>query len=299
MQNINHLKGIIAPLISPCNDSDELDFDKLLQNLERICAANVNGLYLCGGTGDGERLRLSERKLIAQAAIPRLKELGKVSIVHIGQTFMRGALELTKQAAELGANAVASIPPRTSWDLIIEYYREIAKVGLPVIVYYIPQVTGITADFEMLAALLSIDGVVGIKMTDWNIFMLHRLKLHFPEKLFYSGYDELIMPALLYGADGCIGTWMNLLPSFYVKQYALINSGELHKAELLQSKFLAFLDAAWENDVINSFEQLMSAKGYSEFCFRKPFSRPEIPKDKLNDMLTRLDDILAAVQQLN
>lgn len=66
--------------------------------------------------------------------------------------------------------------------------------------------------------LLDIPGVAGIKMSDWNIFLLRSVVLEYPEKVVYSGFDEMLVPGLLYGADGCIGTWANLLP-VYMQRY--------------------------------------------------------------------------------
>jgi dihydrodipicolinate synthase/N-acetylneuraminate lyase len=153
-------------------------------------------------------------------------------------------VELARQAAALGAHAVASIPPKKPWPQIVEYYKALAAAGAPVIVYYIPGVTGMTAGMPELRMLLDIPGVAGIKMSDWNIFLLRSVGLEYPEKVVYSGFDEMLVPGLLYGADGCIGTWANLLPDLYAKVYARVRAGGTDAVKPVMDEFTAFLAVA-------------------------------------------------------
>ena len=147
--------GPVAPAVCPCTETDELDWPALERNFERLAASGVTGLYINGGTGDAANLTQEERLAVAEYMVPRLKAAGKLAIVHVGQTTQREAVALARQAAELGADAIASIPPKKAWPQIAEYYRALASAGLPVIVYYIPGVTGMTAGMAQLLLQLS------------------------------------------------------------------------------------------------------------------------------------------------
>ena len=173
--------GVVAPIVNPCGEDDSLDRGALEANLTRLLATDVAGLYINGGTGDAANLTQDERLETAALLVPRLLAAGKLAIVHVGQTNQRQAVELARQAAALGAHAVASIPPKKPWPQIVEYYKALATAGAPVIVYYIPGVTGMTAGMPELRMLLDIPGVVGIKMSDWNIFLLRSVVLEYPE----------------------------------------------------------------------------------------------------------------------
>lgn len=293
MQAAEKFKGIIAPIVSPCDEKDELDIKKLELNFNRLLKSDINGLYICGGTGDGERLSVSERKEIVELLAGRLKAAGKTSIVHVGQTYQRAAVHLAEHAASAGADAVASIPPSASWEEVADYYRALASVGLPVFVYYIPAVTKMTAQLEQLKSILEIDGVMGIKMSDWNLFLLRQVKMAFPEKIVYSGYDELLSLGLLYGADGSIGTWANLFPQMYAGVYRLAGQGQYHQLMQLQDKFTAFLSAGWQYGIIDTFEELMYEKGFADRCFRRPstWNRGKISREALKKLLTQMEEI--------
>ena len=128
--------GVVAPIVNPCGEDDSLDRGALEANLTRLLATDVAGLYINGGTGDAANLTQDER--LETAA---LLAAGKLAIVHVGQTNQRQAVELARQAAALGAHAVASIPPKKPWPQIVEYYKALDAAGAPAIVYYIPGVT--------------------------------------------------------------------------------------------------------------------------------------------------------------
>ncbi len=283
-------EGVVAPLVNPCREDDGLDRDALERNMDRLMRTGISGLYLNGGTGDAANLTQQERLDIAALLVPRLKAAGRLAVVHVGQTSQRLAVALAQQAADLGADAVASIPPRKDWPEVAAYYRALAATGAKVIVYYIPGVTGMTANLDNLRALLDIPGVVGIKMSDWNLFLLRCVKLACPEKVVYSGFDELLLPGLLYGADGCIGTWANLLPGLYEKVFASVRAGQADAVRDVANDFTAFLAQCWRWGVLDAFEELMRARGFAGRCFRRPsaWHPGKVPSDALDDLLRRL-----------
>lgn len=117
--------------------------------------------------------------------------------------------------------------------------------------------------------LLDIPGVAGIKMSDWNIFLLRSVVLEYPEKVVYSGFDEMLVPGLLYGADGCIGTWANRCP-IICKGIRARARGRDGRREAVMDEFTAFLAVGWNYGIIDTFEELMRARGYAGRCFRRP-----------------------------
>ncbi len=287
----NRFEGVMVPIVTPCDERDGVDMAALERFYERLAQAPVQGLYINGGTGDGGSLTRAERERTAELLIPAVKKAGRCAIVHVGQTLTREAAALAEHAMKHGADAVASIPPRKGWDQIEDYYRTLCATGAPVFVYYIPGITGMTAGMKEMRRLLEIPGVAGLKLSDWNVFLLKQVKTDFPEKTVYSGFDEMLLPGLLYGADGCIGTWENLVPELYAKVWALVRAGRAGEARPLRDAFTAFLAECWRWGVLDAFEELMRARGYAERCFRRPSSwNPgKVPAEALRDLLTRLE----------
>ena len=110
----------------------------------------------------------------------------------------------------------------------------------------------------------------------------------------------MLLPGLLYGADGCIGTWENLLPELYAKVYQLIRAGRTEEARPLGEAFTAFLAVGWRYGIIDTFEELMRAKGYAQRCFRGPSSwyPGKVPAEVVAELLERMDEINKMVQSV-
>jgi len=298
--NAEKFRGIVVPVVNPCTPDDGVDVEALMRFYARLEKAPVQGLYINGGTGDGGSLTREERERTAELLLPEMKKTGRCAIVHVGQTTTRQAVLLAEHAMKHGADAVASIPPRKGWDQVEAYYRTLAATGAPVFVYYIPGVTGMTAGLSEMKRILDIPGVAGLKLSDWNVFLLRQVKLAYPEKIVYSGFDEMLLPGLLYGADGCIGTWENLLPELYAKVYQLIRAGRTEEARPLGDAFTAFLAVGWRYGIIDTFEELMRAKGYAQRCFRGPTSwyPGKVPAEVVAELLERMDEINKMVQSV-
>jgi N-acetylneuraminate lyase len=291
MLDFTCLRGVVAPIAAPCGEDEALDWARLERLTQKLLKTPVTGLYINGGTGDGSKLTTRERKDIAAWMLPAVQSAGKRAIVHVGQTLQREAVSLSEHAMSFGADAVASIPPKGSWDEIVQYYTALAATGAPVFVYYIPGVTGVTAGMPQLRRLMDIPGVAGIKVSDWNIFLIRCLKREYPEKIVYSGLDEMLVPGLLYGADGTIGTWINLLPEFYCKVWALAQAGQTDKLYTLQKAYTEFLSLGWQFGILDAFQELMRAQDLALRCFRRPsmWVPGSMPKEQLDELLQKMN----------
>lgn len=286
------LTGIIVPLVTPIAPDGTVDHDAVIANASRVLDAGVQGLYLCGGTGDAAQLSAADRRLIVEETLPLVRAAEAAAIVHVGQSTLADAGALADHAASAGADAVASVPLRTSWDENVRYYRELTQAGLPVFVYHMPP-AGLGATFEQLVQLLELPGVAGAKVSDWNLFLLRRLLDGHSDKVFYSGLDEILGSGLLTGAHGSIGTWSNLVPAFYLRILRAARAGKAAEVLALQTEWQRFLDLGWRGDIIAAFEALMASRGYASACFRAPSGKPRMASHALIEMEARLEEIEA------
>ena len=287
--------GVVVPIVNPCKEDDRPDWEALERNAQRLLTPQIQGFYINGGTGDAASLTRQERLDIAAYMVKAAKSAGKLAIVHVGQTTLREAVLLAEQAMTLGADAVASIPPRKGWPQVAAYYRTLAATGAPTFVYDIPGMTGMTPGMPELRTLLEIPGVVGLKLSDWNVFLACCIRREFPDTIIYSGFDEMLVPGLLYGADGCIGTWINLLPKTYAAIYRRVCAGRINEILPLMRRFTTFLAVCNVRPPLNTFESLMLAKGYAARCFRNPSAwDPNEIDSRTTDLLCRTVDELEA-----
>lgn len=286
------LSGIIVPLVSPVGGDGGVDFDAVVANAERVLAAGAHGLYLCGGTGDAAELAPGDRRRIVVDTLPVVRACGGSAIVHVGQAPLRDVLGLAEHAMAAGADAVASVPLRGPWEQTERYYRELARVAGKVVVYHMPP-AGFQASYDELARVLDLDGVIGAKVSDWNLFLLRRLIDAFPGSVFYSGLDENLGHGLLAGAHGSIGTWANLVPRFYRRVWEAVCAGDPAGVLDLQRQWQRFLALGWQGDIIAAFEALMAVRGYAAACFRVPPPAPGVDPGRLRALVAGLELIEA------
>jgi N-acetylneuraminate lyase len=265
------LDGIHPAIASPCDERGVFAEDQFVTLARRLYAHGVHGLYVCGTTGDCYRMTAPERRRATELAVEASRPTGGKVITHVGANETVEAVGLAAHAAAAGADAIASRPPMdrppTEWA---GYYRELARAagGLPVLVYYIPALTEHQSTYGELLELLAVDHVVGLKFSDYNLFLLQRLIRARPGLLVYNGFDEVLVHGLLAGARGGIGMTYNLLPGLFVAIYEAAQAGDLALALARQQEVVAWLDLAFRADLFTVFEAILRDQGMPVRCFR-------------------------------
>ncbi len=230
------LRGILPALVTPFDDEGrfaEGPFEKLL---ERVYAAGVDGVYVCGSTGEGLLQSVEQRKRVAERAV-RWSPKGKAVIVHTGAPRTSAAVELTRHASEIGAAGASSLPPAGaySYEEVRGYYRAVAAVsGAPFLVYYFPAVSPAISGVDQIRELCSLPNVIGLKYTDHDFYKMSLLAK--TGARVFNGYDEVLVAGLLMGASGGIGSFYNLVPEMFVEVYAHAAAGRWPEARATQGR---------------------------------------------------------------
>jgi dihydrodipicolinate synthase/N-acetylneuraminate lyase len=210
---------------------------------------------------------------------------GKV-ITHVGANETADAVALTAHAAAAGADAIASRPPMDrppdQWP---GYYAELARAAgeLPLLVYYIPCLTEHQSTYGELLELLDVEGVIGLKFSDYNLFLLQRLLRARPGTLAFNGFDEVLIHGLLSGAGGGIGMMYNLFPGLFVAIYEAAQAGDLPRALALQGEVADCLDIAFRENLFSVFEAVAADQGLPSRYFR--MDRPPLAPEFVQTLL--------------
>jgi len=273
MTAISDMKGVMAAIASPCDENEVFQEETFSRLAEYILTNGQHGLYVCGGTGDGFGMTLADRKRAAELAVEAGKKHGGKIIVHVGATSTRDAVDLAVHAAEVGADAVSSMPPpmKNSQSQLVSYYGDIARTsGLPTIIYYVPALTNRTHTIEEILGLLDVDGVIGMKFSDMNYFLMQRFLIERPDAVVFTGWDELLCPGMQYGSRGGIGLNYNLYPKLFRGIYDAMKASDVTRAMELQSKFIAHMHVVFKYGLWQSFDALMRSRGYGPRVIRRP-----------------------------
>ena len=264
--------GVLVPACSPCDAQDRFLETAFADMLEQGMGEPLDGAYLCGGTGDGMKMRLEERKAAAEIGIEICHRHGKSALVQVGAFTMRDALELTQHAAESGADGVSTVPlPGANHAQQMQYYRALsAAAGIPVILYYMPQ-PGVSFSLNEVLETLTVPGVTGIKSSTNDFFFTQQLIAEKPQGIaVFNGKDEYLAPAVIHGADGGIGMWATVFPKAYAGIYRAAKAGELAHAFAIQSDLNALCVIVMRRGLLQSFACILHELGMHDRVFRAP-----------------------------
>lgn len=276
MTDITRLARLHAALMTPY-DADGKISDACLRNLVlHVRRQGIDGYYVGGSTGEA-LLQTTEERLHVLSIVAESAGDG-VRIGQVGAISTREAVQLARGCAELGYDAISAIPPiyfPHSKDAIIGYYSDIVEAagGLPLIIYNIPAMSGVSFTLDDLGRLLEIPNVVGIKQTSIDMYQMEQLRRTFPNALLLNGYDEMLLAGTVAGANGGVGSTYNVIGVNYVEMLRALRRGNLQEAQQLQAKSNALIDVLLEVGVFPGLKYLLHRLGVirTPVC-RKPLA---------------------------
>ncbi len=276
--------GVYAALLTPFDEDGRVDKERLFSLLDFLLQRGIDGLYICGGTGEGLLMDVSERKLVAELVKERVKN-NKVIIAHVGGSLnTKNGIELARHAEKIGLDGVSSVPPfyySFSFREIFTYYQSLAESSsLPFFIYYIPATTRVSLTNEEIARLSTIRNIAGLKYTSPDFYLLQELLLRCPEWIAFSGPDQMFLPGLTMGVSGCIGSTQNVLPEIFVGIYRAFQSGNIQQAMKLQRRITQAVSLLHRYGGMEAWKAALSFRGIDAGYCRPPH-RLSLVKEEL------------------
>lgn len=272
--DVKDIKGVIPALITPFDKNENFDEKMMRGIVDHLLAKGVDGLYLTGSTGEGFLMTPDERKKVVEVVVDQVN--GRVPLVaHVGAIGTKISIDLAKQAASAGVDAISSVPPfywKFTADDVFNYYKDITEsTDLPMIVYNIA-LAGLVG-FDQVKRFASIDGVVGVKYTATSHFEVMRMKEELGQDfLVYSGCDEMAMSGLSFGADGLIGSFYNLMPELFIAINKAMIERDLNTAEEKQRIANILIMYATRDNYVGIMKRALTWMGVDAGYCRSPFS---------------------------
>ena len=266
--------GIFPALFSFFDSDGRLNENAFSQVIEMNIARGVSGFYVGGSTGEAflmsEEERIAEMRICSEIVGKRVK-----LIAQIGDISEDKACRLAKYASQCGYDAVSAVTPfyyKFSFEGIYNYYKNISEQSsLPVVIYYIPALSGANFSNEQICRLIEIDGVCGIKFSHKDLFVLERLKSRYPEKAFLFGVDEMLSAGIVAGADGAIGSTYNYIPEKAVAIYNAVRQSNIPEARRIQSEANEIIEELLEIGIYEGSKELLTLMGVDAGVCRRPF----------------------------
>ncbi len=209
-------EGSYVALITPFTNTGKVDEDKIRELVNYHIENGTAGIVPCGTTGEAPTLTFAEHEKVIKIVVEEVR--GRIQVIAgAGSNNTERAVELTKYAKELGADAALSTCPyynKPSQRGIYEHYRKIAEEAkFPIMLYNVPGRTGVNIEAETVAKLAEIPEIVAIKEATGSLEQMIRIQELCGEKIeILSGEDHLILPMLSIGAKGVVSVVANIMP---------------------------------------------------------------------------------------
>ncbi|MBQ6441925.1 MAG: 4-hydroxy-tetrahydrodipicolinate synthase [Lachnospiraceae bacterium] len=268
-------KGAGVAIVTPMKENGEVHFEKLNELIETQIAAGTDAIIIAGTTGESATLSMEEHHEVIRAAVEYTKHRIPV-IAGTGSNDTPTAIQLTKEAEELGADAALLVTPyynKATQKGLLQHYGRIAdETSLPLILYNVPGRTGTNIAAETMAELFRTkSNIVGLKDATGNFTQASKTMALTDGKLeLYSGEDAIILPLLAIGAIGVISVWSNVAPKDVHDLVTLWLSGEEEKAREIQFKGLDLVDALFCEVSPGPVKEAMNLMGMNVGPLRSP-----------------------------
>jgi len=225
-------QGIHVAAALPFTADLTIDLDAYAEHVRWLLGHGCHGVAPNGSLGEYQTLTLDERAAVVRTAVEASAGAGSV----MTGVAAYGALEARRwaeQAAEAGTDVVLLLPPnayRADSRSVLEHYREVAKVGLPVVAYNNPIDTKVDLVPTMLAELYGEGLIVGVKEFSGDVRRTYELQELAPGLDILIGSDDVTLEVGIAGARGWIGGYNNAFPEACRKLYDAAVVGDLGTA---------------------------------------------------------------------
>ena len=248
----------------------------------------------CGTTGESPSLEKEDYEKVIKAAVDSAN--GKIPVIAgTGSNSTRHAVELTKMAADIGADASLLVCPyynKPTQEGLYRHFSEIAKkVDIPLVIYNIQGRTGINMETQTLSRLAKEhSNIVAVKEASGNISQMMDVLSELPKEFsVLSGDDNLTFPLMALGGKGVISVASNIIPKEMHELADNMLNGKIDKAKKIHYSMLPLFKAIFIETNPIPIKTALSMKGMCKESFRLPMcSMNPANKEKLKNVLAGL-----------
>ncbi len=270
--------GVHVATALPFKDDLSVDFDAYAEHVRFLANAGCDGVAPNGSLGEYQTLSEEERGRVISTAVEASPE-GFTVMAGVGAYGGLQSVKWAEQAAEAGAASLMLLPPnsyRASDDEVVDHYRRVAAVGLPVVAYNNPIDTKVDLTPQLIARLHSEGLIVGVKEFTGDVRRAYEIKELAPEVDLLIGTDDTVVEMGLAGAVGWVAGYPNAIPESTLELYRLSTSGDvadLARAREIYTDLHSLLRWDSKTEFVQSIKLSMDIVGLRGGACRPPRGR--------------------------
>ena len=289
----NTFGGIFAALTTPFVKG-EISPEKLRENIRKYNAFDLAGYVVLGSTGESVYLSDDESEKLVEA-VKETAAAGRKIIVGTARESTKITLEFTNRMAAFGIDAAlirtpSYFTPSMTHDVLKKHYLSIAdKANAPVMIYNIPQYTGVSVDIPLMVALSHHLNIIGLKDSSGNLIFASELIAQVdPSFAILLGAGSILLSGLIMGASGGILRLASVAPAECAELYRLYQEGRIEDARKLQINLIPVNKAIVKTLGIAGLKYALDLLGYYGGEPRSPLlPLDESEKEEMKDILKK------------
>ena len=225
--------GILTATATPFKANLDVDFDKYAEHVQWLAANGTHGVVPNGSLGEYQVLTAEERGKMLETALAAAPA-GFHVVAGVGAYGANESRRWAEHAAERGARAVMLLPPnayRANDDEVVAHYKEVAKVGIPIVAYNNPFDTRVDLNPDLVGRIANeVPEVVAIKEFSGDVKRIWQIHERAPRIEVLVGADDVLLELSTAGIVGWIAGFPNAMPAESLELYNLVTSGDYASA---------------------------------------------------------------------
>lgn len=269
-------RGSYTAMVTPFNDKNEVNTEKLREMVEFQIEHGTDGLVPCGTTGESPTLSWYEHKLVVQTVVEAVRKRVPV-IAGAGSNNTSEAIEAAQFAREVGADAVLIVSPyynKPTQEGLFLHFKAIAdQAKLPVVVYNIQSRTGVNIETTTMVRLREVHLIRGIKEASGSLNQISDvIRLCGDRMDVLSGDDALTLPLMSVGGKGVISVVGNIIPREVKELCVRFSSGDVNGAAALHQRMMPLIHAMFTETNPIPVKEAMNLMGMDVGQTRMPLT---------------------------
>ena len=271
-------EGVATALITPFGPDGSVNYAKLEELINKQIEDGVDGLVICGTTGESATLTEKEHMNVIRESVKFVN--GRVPVIAgTGSNCTQTAIEMSKEAEEYGADGLLLVSPyynKATAEGMYEHFADTANaVNIPVILYNIPGRTGVNIDPETIYRLAKdVKNIVAVKEASGNISNIAKIAALTAGLDFdiYSGNDDQVVALCAMGGKGVISVVSHVIPKEMHDLVMSFINGDAKKSLEIQNKYLSLINTLFIDVNPIPVKEAMNLLGYEVGGYRKPLT---------------------------
>src|SRR5215831_4822824 len=270
--------GVLPPVTTPFDVRGNVDYGALSANIARYNETGLTGYVPLGSNGEAVHLSADERRQVIET-VKRTANGEHTVVAGVNELFTRSAIEASRAAADSGADAVLVITPyfyksSMTQERLVRHFTEVADHSpVPVLLYNVPQNTGVVIESATIASLGAHQNIAGAKDSAGNMGAIAETIRLAPEGFSVMvGNGSIVYPAVTMGATGAILGVACAAPKACVELYEAAKSGDHIRARELQNRIAPLSQVVTAGLSVPGLKAAMEIIGFAGSVPRLPLT---------------------------